>query len=905
MLRIGVNTGEVVTGTGRAPRHRRRRQRRGPARAGARRRARSCSARRPCGSCAARSRSERSSTCQAKGKAEPLPAYRLVAVSADAPLRSHDAPFVGREREQRLLADAWDRAQAERDRVPLHGARHGGRRQVAAGRGVPGGARRRTRRQRPLSFLRRGDHVLARRRDPQAAARRPPGSRARRVRARRRRHPPRCSACSVKRSSRTRRRSWPGRSASCSKPSRRRRRSSSCSTTSSGPSRRFLDLVEHVADLSPRRPDPAPLPRPAGPARAPAGLGRRQAQRDDRAARAARPADECERADRRPAPRPARSTTRVADARSSRRADGNPLFVEEMLALIRERRDGGASRCRRRSRRSWQRASTSSTPPSAACSSGARWRGRSSTAAPSRRSPRTSPRSRPGSSALVRKELVRPDRTQLPGDDAYRFRHLLIRDAAYEALPKSTRAELHERFADWLEEHGADLVELDEILGYHLEQAHRYRARARPRGRACRTTCGARRARGSPRPADRAAERGDSPRARDPAQTGGRTRSGRDRRPRHCGSTSPKRCTRSGSRRAATLVAEQVRAGAVAAGDRGPSCSRGGCSRCSATGAAKRTRGPSSRRFAAEAIPLFERADDDEGLVAAWGAIADVEWLRCRQAECLAARRRALEHARRAGKTRHEWTLLSRIGASLFFGPTPAAEALLWFDEHRWLAPTRPGSRSLSRGRVLAFLGRFDEGRAAIAESEDRARELGIEQGWRFAAAIAEASSSCSPATWPRRSGRSGSASRSRERLGLLGVVATVFGVPGAGAARSRARDEAAWRRLVRSEKLGAERRRHHPGAVAAGARACPGTARRAPLGPPLAEKPSHAPSRRTCSWSRGDALSDLAEVLELGGDPDGAAAALERALAEYEQKGSSRPSSARKARLAALRAPA
>ena len=77
----------------------------------------------------------------------------------------------------------------------------------------------------------------------------------------------------------------------------------------------------------------------------------------------------------------------------------------------------------------------------------------------------------PRLAALVRKELIRPDTAQLPGDDAFRFRHLLIRDAAYDALPKATRAELHERFADWLEEHGADLVELDEILGYHLEQA--------------------------------------------------------------------------------------------------------------------------------------------------------------------------------------------------------------------------------------------------------------------------------------------------------------------------------------------------------------------------------------------------------------------------------------------------
>ena len=75
----------------------------------------------------------------------------------------------------------------------------------------------------------------------------------------------------------------------------------------------------------------------------------------------------------------------------------------------------------------------------------------------------------------MRKELVRPDEAQLAGEDAFRFRHLLIRDAAYDALPKAARAELHERFADWLEAHGAELVELDEILGYHLEQAWRYR----------------------------------------------------------------------------------------------------------------------------------------------------------------------------------------------------------------------------------------------------------------------------------------------------------------------------------------------------------------------------------------------------------------------------------------------
>ena len=80
----------------------------------------------------------------------------------------------------------------------------------------------------------------------------------------------------------------------------------------------------------------------------------------------------------------------------------------------------------------------------------------------------------------MRKDLVRPEQPLLPDDDAYRFRHLLIRDTAYEALPKATRAELHERFADWLAVNGTALVELDEILGYHLEQAYRYREELGP-----------------------------------------------------------------------------------------------------------------------------------------------------------------------------------------------------------------------------------------------------------------------------------------------------------------------------------------------------------------------------------------------------------------------------------------
>ncbi len=155
-------------------------------------------------------------------------------------------------------------------------------------------------------------------------------------------------------------------------------------------------------------------------------------------------------------------------------AEGNPLFLEEMFALVRASGEGDIS-----------------VPPTIQALLAARLdqldpaeravleRGsveghlfhQSAVQALANGEPLA-----PRLVALVRKQLVRPDKAQFAGEEAYRFRHLLIRDAAYDALPKAVRADLHERFAGWLEERGADLVELDEILGHHLEQAARYKA---------------------------------------------------------------------------------------------------------------------------------------------------------------------------------------------------------------------------------------------------------------------------------------------------------------------------------------------------------------------------------------------------------------------------------------------
>jgi class 3 adenylate cyclase/tetratricopeptide (TPR) repeat protein len=84
--------------------------------------------------------------------------------------------------------------------------------------------------------------------------------------------------------------------------------------------------------------------------------------------------------------------------------------------------------------------------------------------------------------SLVRKELLRLDEEATPGIDAldedirFRFRHQLLRDAAYEGLAKHERARLHEAFADWMERKLGDGVEaFREVIGYHLEQAAVYR----------------------------------------------------------------------------------------------------------------------------------------------------------------------------------------------------------------------------------------------------------------------------------------------------------------------------------------------------------------------------------------------------------------------------------------------
>src|SRR6266545_4027650 len=163
---------------------------------------------------------------------------------------------------------------------------------------------------------------------------------------------------------------------------------------------------------------------------------------------------------------------RLADEMRTRirtAAEGNPLFVEQMLAMLTDEEEVGAELEIPPTIQALLAARLDRLPPAERATL-------ERAAVIGKEFSRAMIEELGGDAAalpaLVRKELIRPDRSALGPDDGFRFLHLLVRDAAYESISKELRAELHERFASATERQRS---EYDEIIGYHFEQAHRYR----------------------------------------------------------------------------------------------------------------------------------------------------------------------------------------------------------------------------------------------------------------------------------------------------------------------------------------------------------------------------------------------------------------------------------------------
>jgi DNA-binding SARP family transcriptional activator/class 3 adenylate cyclase len=273
--------------------------------------------------------------------------------------------------------------------------------------------------------------------------------------------------------------------------------------------------------------------------------------------------------------------------------------------------------------------------------------------------------------ALARKELIRPDRALFSGEHGFRFRHLLIRDAAYEAIPKETRADLHERHALWLEEKlGARIVEYEEIIGYHLERAFRYRLEI---GAVDETTR---------RLARRAAE--------------------------HLGAAGRRAFARSDAPAAVNLISRaaallptddparvelvpnvrvvQGLGSDLAWADRIlTEALGGGDDRLKAHALVQRG---FLRLFtdpevdpvelievAEEAMAVFEPLEDELGLARAWRLVAQAHYLAKKGSACAEASENALVHARRVGDSFELKEIVEWLVVALTLGPAPADEA--------------------------------------------------------------------------------------------------------------------------------------------------------------------------------------------------------------------------------------
>jgi class 3 adenylate cyclase/tetratricopeptide (TPR) repeat protein len=334
---------------------------------------------------------------------------------------------------------------------------------------------------------------------------------------------------------------------------------------------------------------------------------------------------------------------------------------------------------------------------------------------------------------LARKEFIEPARSIFPSEDGFRFRHILIRDAAYLGVPKETRAQLHEQYAGWLERiSGERASELDEIIGYHLEQAYRYREELGPVGQ------------GGAQLAARAGERLAAA-GRRAVVRGGDVGAGSSLITRAV-SLLPNDHPLRGE----LLVELASLLMTIGAFDRADEVLSDALSAAKAAGDIRlEMRALIEREFfkiftaqevsssvpevTARAIPVLEEAEDHLGLARAWRLRGEVAVLAGHWGARVEALERALEHARQANDAREEATLVGHAAVALYWGPTPAEDAIARCRDLLEEVSEHSVEAAIwsSLAGLLAMRGDFAEARRLWASAGERFDELGL--GYRRA----------------------------------------------------------------------------------------------------------------------------------------------------------------------------
>jgi class 3 adenylate cyclase/tetratricopeptide (TPR) repeat protein len=487
--------------------------------------------------------------------------------------------------------------------------------------------------------------------------------------------------------------------------------------------------------------------------------------------------------------------------------------------------------------------------------------------------------------ALVRKGLIRPDEAVFAGDDGFRFAHILVRDAAYGGIAKEVRADLHESFAAWLAEAAEGRVaEYEELLGYHLEQAYRYRTELGPVDEHGRTLA-RRAAERLVAAAERAIARGDRR-----AQVNLLARAcallpADDRLRLEQLAELGDALTELGEFTRAEAVLLEATATAVAADS--PRVEARARISLSELHYSIAPGDIAEQRLEAErAIPVFEQVGDELGLARAWGLLASLHHGQGQSAAAQVAWERSIAHARRAGSRRDELSGLSWLTAVSVWGPTHRVEARGRCEEilERVRGDLDEEAHVLGLlGCLHALGGEFDEARALHGRRAAIFEELGLQTtlawtshtaGWvEMLAGEAEAA---------ERVLREGF--ETLERMGAktqLQVVGSYL----ARAVTMQGRYEEA-EQLARSVE-GLDPTGIAEIALARGARAnAAAELGRVEEGVRLAHEAVTLIDRTDFLIDRADARMDLAGVLRTADRPDEAAQQLEEARRLHEQKG-------------------